>query len=66
MNLLKQLIKNKATISLSDSRRIVTQGAVKVNGELCDDFNREVAVGDLIEVGKTKKFVVEVEVTMGD
>jgi len=58
-SLIRLLQENKLTISLSEGRRLVCMGAVKVNGELCEDLNRDVEVGDLIEVGKKKKIVVE-------
>jgi ribosomal protein S4 len=59
MNLIRLLADRKLIISLAEGRRIVCQGAVKVNSVLCEDLSREVEVGDEIKVGKKDKFVVE-------
>lgn len=37
----------------SEARRLLAQGAVKVNGETCRDPDREVVPGDEILAGKT-------------
>lgn len=58
-SLVRILQEHNLVISLSESRRLVCVGAVKVNGELCEDLNREVNAGDLIEVGKKKRLIVE-------
>jgi len=58
MNLAKILMENKFMISMSESRRMVCMGIVKVNGVFCEDFNREVETGDIIEMG-TKKLIVK-------
>jgi ribosomal protein S4 len=56
--LVKILQEHNLVISLSESRRLVCVGLVKVNGELCEDLNREVNTGDLIEVGTKKRLIV--------
>jgi S4 domain len=44
-------------ISISDSRRVVALGAVKLNGRVIEDLSEVVIVrtGDVLEVGKIRK-----------
>lgn len=60
IQLLKQL---NATISMSDGRRVTSMGAVKLNGFPVQrtDVDVDFHVGDVIEVGKHKKFVVQTQ-----
>jgi ribosomal protein S4 len=57
--LIKILQEHNLVISLSESRRLVCMGGVKVNGKLCEDLDCEVETGDLIEIGKKKSLIVE-------
>lgn len=52
MKLIKFLIENNLTVSMSDGKRIVFLGGVKVNGEKETDFHRELMDGDVIEFRK--------------
>ena len=45
-------------VSTSEGKRIVTLGAVKVNDETVSDLNVEVKKGDVIQVGKFRKWIV--------
>jgi len=51
-----------ATISMGEGRRMVGMGAVRVNGEVQKNLEEvEVQVGDKVQVGKRKEFVVTEE-----
>jgi tyrosyl-tRNA synthetase len=51
-----------ATMSMGEGRRMVGMGAVRVNGELQKDLQEvEIKVGDVVQVGKRKEFVVTEE-----
>ena len=54
----KLLVAAGAASSTSDGRRLMEQGGVKLNGEVLTDPRADVAVadGDLLEVGKRKKY----------
>mgnify|MGYP007100092220 CR=1 FL=1 len=58
LTLLEVLKTENAIRSASNARRICAQGAVRLNGELCEDWDREIVSGDEIQVGKRKVFVV--------
>lgn len=49
-------------VSASESRRMVAQGAVKLNGVLHEDMRAEVFIrdGDVLEVGR-KKYVLDLK-----
>ena len=49
MKLINFLKDHKFTVSMSDGKRIVVCGAVKVNGETITDFQRQLDVGDVVE-----------------
>jgi ribosomal protein S4 len=51
---IKILQRAGATVSLSQGRRLVAMGAVRINGELQEDMSCEVEinVGDKVHVGK--------------
>jgi tyrosyl-tRNA synthetase len=53
---LESLVKIKAASSKSEAKRLMEQGAVKVNGEKITDWQKEKALspGDLIQVGPRK------------
>lgn len=38
-------------ISKSAAKRVITQGAIKVNGKVENDLNIEVNVGDIVAIG---------------
>lgn len=48
-------------ISLSQSKRVVCQGFVSINGQQVTDFHQQIDLkhGDVIELGKTRKVVDE-------
>jgi len=48
------------THSLGEARRYIIQGAIFVNDIKLDDISEEieVSVGDVVKIGKTRKFVV--------
>ena len=51
-----------ATMSMGEGRRMVGMGAVRVNGKLQKDLQEvEIKVGDVVQVGKRKEFVVTEE-----
>jgi tyrosyl-tRNA synthetase len=51
-----------ATMSMGEGRRMVGMGAVRVNGEVQKNLEEvEVQVGDKVQVGKRKEFVVTEE-----
>lgn len=56
ITIIKLLQRHGLTVSFSEGRRVVAQGAVKLNGELITDMQTEVIVrtGDVLEVGKRK------------
>jgi len=56
MTLTKLLSKLRATVSMSEGRRQIAMGAVKLNGFVVTNFNVKYNfhVGDVIEVGKRK------------
>ena len=60
MTIEKLLTKLGATVSISEGRRVVVQGAVRLNGMLVTNMNVDFDfyVGDVIEVGK-RSFTVE-------
>lgn len=49
MKLINFLKDHKFTVSVSDGKRIVVCGAVRVNGEIITDFHRQLEVGDVVE-----------------
>ena len=55
MQLTKEMCERKITISIGEARRLICQGAVKVNGEKVDDMLREVNKEDVITIGKVLK-----------
>lgn len=61
VNLANFLQEQGLTVSMSEGRRIVAMGAVKLNGEVHQDIQKSVLLreGDLIEVGK-KQIVVKI------
>jgi ribosome-associated protein YbcJ (S4-like RNA binding protein) len=46
------MIKAGWTIEGADSRRLVAQGVVKINGEVATEFNQQVMTGDTITLNK--------------
>lgn len=58
--LLTEILKNRnLLVSMSEGRRVVCMGGVKVNGEVVKDISTEVRSGDRIQVGKKVDFVVD-------
>lgn len=55
------LIKNKALVSMAEGRRLVSGQAIKLNGFPIQnlDMEYEFHVGDIIQVGKKRKVVLE-------
>lgn len=64
-----QLLKRLGvTVSMSESRRIVTMGAVKLNGLPVEKMNVDFDFhpGDLIQVGKNRTFEIREEHLEGE
>lgn len=61
MTIPQLLSKLGATVSMSEGRRIVWQGAVTLNGSTIRDFDTDVDfhVGDIVKVGKHEFHVGE-------
>jgi|SaaInlV_100m_DNA_2_1039680.scaffolds.fasta_scaffold00102_30 tyrosyl-tRNA synthetase len=55
------LLKNKALVSMAEGRRLVSDQAIKLNGFPVQNLNmeHEFHVGDIIQVGKKIKVVIE-------
>ncbi len=55
------LLKNKALASMAEGRRLVSDQAIKLNGFPVQnlDMEHEFHVGDVIQVGKKRKVVLE-------
>ncbi len=49
-----------ASESKRGARRLLGEGAVRVNDEIVDDENHRLTTGDLVRVGKRHLYVVEV------
>ena len=59
------LAKANATLSMSEGRRLISMGAVRVNGEEKTDTEEiEIEVGDVIQIGKRRTFVVRKEMLL--
>lgn len=52
--LIQKMINSKFCISMSEARRYVAQGAVKVNGEVVRDPQYELKEKDQLQVGRKK------------
>jgi ribosomal protein S4 len=58
MLLSQLLVKKSRIVSMSQGRRVISQGAVRVNGQVADDLQTEVKIADVISIGKRDEFVV--------
>lgn len=58
------LIKNKALVSMAEGRRLVSGQAIKLNGFPIQnlDMEYEFHVGDIIQVGKKRKVVLDASI----
>jgi tyrosyl-tRNA synthetase len=67
INLIKLLKQADAFVSSSEGRRCVMMGAVRINNapvtELVDEI--DVEVGDVIQIGRTKKITITKEILGG-
>ena len=50
------VVGTSAGVSSTQSKKLIDQGAVRVNGEIVKEWGREVKKGDVIQIGP-KKFV---------
>ncbi len=62
LDIVKLLARNKIVKSKSEARRLIQQGAVKINGQKILDFKLPVKVsdGDILKVGKRKFFKIKI------
>lgn len=62
MNHLKDFFSKhpRFTPSFGEARRLCMGGAVKINGEVCKEFNTELKAGDVVEMRKGKDVIKEV------
>ena len=62
IDIVKLLAENKIVKSKSEARRLIQQGAVKINGKKIPDFKTPVKVsdGDILKVGKRKFFKIKI------
>ncbi len=62
IDIVKLLAENKIVKSKSEARRLIQQGAVKLNGEKIPDFKTPVKVsdGDILKIGKRKFFKIKI------
>lgn len=51
-DLITTLVKNNIVDSKSEAKRLISQGAIDVNGRIVDDVNFKLKGGELIKVGK--------------
>ena len=58
INILELLVKTKITLSKAEARRLIEQGGVKINGEIQNDWKKEIKTEKemIIQAGK-RKFV---------
>ena len=59
MTLKLWLQENGLVVSMSESKRLVVGGAIKLNGILTTDLNTEVVKGDVVQIGKRTSKIVE-------
>ena len=52
MKLVRTLADERMVISCSQARRAILQGAVQINNETVTDLDADVAVGDIVQIGK--------------
>jgi len=55
MSLAKQLADHRFTISVSEARRLVAMGAVKVNGNVAISDDLQLQKGDEVKIGKKQE-----------
>jgi tyrosyl-tRNA synthetase len=60
VNIVKLLAEAQATVSMSQGRREVVMGAVRVNNVALTDFSQPVSLnmGDTIQIGKSRQILV--------
>lgn len=51
-NLITTIAPHTALKSLGEAKRLVSQGAIEVNGETITDFDHSIKIGDKIKIGK--------------
>lgn len=57
---LTDVLKNRnLMVSMSEGRRVVCMGGIKVNGETITDISATVESGDRIQIGKRIDFIVD-------
>ena len=57
MNIIHLLAKLGRTISMSEGRRLVLNGAVRANGQVMDN-SFDFKAGDTVQIGKQEPFVL--------
>jgi len=64
VHLTKLLAETRMTVSMSEGRRCIVMGAVKLNGETITDLDQEVEVnpGDTIQVGKRSVAITDEDI----
>lgn len=60
-DLIKIMISSKMVPSTSEARRLVKQGAVKLNSEKIQDLKCHIKNGDVLKIGKLKMLKLELE-----
>ena len=57
-NIVKKLVEERLIMSISEGKRLISQGAIKINGEENYDAGFELQEGEnvVILIGKHKKF----------
>lgn len=56
---LPSLLAKEFSISTSEARRGLAQGAVRINGEVTTDLDVTLNTGDRVQLGKRRQFVAE-------
>jgi len=60
-NLVKALADEKVICSFAEGRRLIGQGAVKVNDQVVTDIAAAVSGGDEVKIGKKQKVIIKDE-----
>jgi len=59
--LVKTMAENNIVRSCSEGRRLISQGAIKLNGVLVDDISKEVEGDEEIQIGKREMIRLDEE-----
>lgn len=62
MNIIQFLARKGATVSMSESRRLVACGIVRVNDHPEPDMSRVLKVGDVVSIGQRRWVCTDAEV----